>query len=282
MVATILSALLAGSPISELDTNALHAALEQAKANGYNIVNQIDLSDDQWLEALLDLGIDLDSLANCSIFQIPWCNLPGVDTPDASLPETPTPPETETPETSAPSETETPETSAPSETETPETSAPSETETPETPAPPETETPETPAPPETETPETQQPSSSMAVQVANLVNQERAKVGLAPVELRTDLTSAAQIRAQETVTSFSHTRPNGTSFYTVLSEQQISYRGAGENIAWGQRTAEAVMTAWMNSEGHRANILNPSFQYIGVGYYTNAQGTPYWAQLFTY
>ena len=260
MVATILSALLAGSPISELDTNALHAALEQAKANGYNIVNQIDLSDDQWLEALLDLGIDLDSLANCSIFQIPWCNLPGVDTPDASLPETPTPPETETPETSAPSETETPE----------------------TPAPPETETPETPAPPETETPETQQPSSSMAVQVANLVNQERAKVGLAPVELRTDLTSAAQIRAQETVTSFSHTRPNGTSFYTVLSEQQISYRGAGENIAWGQRTAEAVMTAWMNSEGHRANILNPSFQYIGVGYYTNAQGTPYWAQLFTY
>ena len=225
MVATILSALLAGSPISELDTNALHAALEQAKANGYNIVNQIDLSDDQWLEALLDLGIDLDSLANCSIFQIPWCNLPGVDTPDASLPETPTPPETETPET-------------------------------------------------------QQPSSSMAVQVANLVNQERAKVGLAPVELRTDLTSAAQIRAQETVTSFSHTRPNGTSFYTVLSEQQISYRGAGENIAWGQRTAEAVMTAWMNSEGHRANILNPSFQYIGVGYYTNAQGTPYWALLF--
>lgn len=282
MVATILSAFLAGSPIRELDTNALYTALEQAKANGCNIVNQIDLSDDQCLEALLDLGIDPASLTNCSIFQIPWCNLPGVDVPDVSLPETPTPPETETPETSAPSETETPETSAPPETETPETSAPPETETPETSTPPETEAPETPAPPETETPETQQPSSSMAVQVANLVNQERAKAGLAPVELRTDLTSAAQIRAQETVTSFSHTRPNGTSFYTVLSEQQISYRGAGENIAWGQRTAEAVMTAWMNSEGHRANILNPSFQYIGVGYYTNAQGTPYWAQLFTY
>lgn len=92
--------------------------------------------------------------------------------------------------------------------------------------------------------------------------------------------AAAQVRAVECEQSFSHTRPNGTSFSTALKEQGVSYRRAGENIAWGQRSPEEVVNAWMNSEGHRANIMNSNFTKIGVGYYQNANGVKYWSQLF--
>ena len=123
---------------------------------------------------------------------------------------------------------------------------------------------------------------SFAEQVVKLVNKERAKAGLAEVTLDKKIEAAALVRAKETEQSFSHTRPNGTSFSTALKEQGVTYRGAGENIAWGQKTPEDVMRAWMNSEGHRANILNAKFTKIGVGYYRNAQGRNYWTQLFTY
>ena len=91
---------------------------------------------------------------------------------------------------------------------------------------------------------------------------------------------AAQVRAAETVQSFSHTRPNGSSFSTALTEAGVSYTRSGENIAYGQSTPQQVVQAWMNSSGHRANILNESFTTIGVGY-TVSGGTAYWAQLFT-
>ncbi|MBR1691852.1 MAG: hypothetical protein IJ711_03635 [Lachnospiraceae bacterium] len=118
--------------------------------------------------------------------------------------------------------------------------------------------------------------------IVELVNAERAKQGLSPVTLDSQITQAAQIRANEIITSFSHTRPNGSSFASVLKEAGISYRGCGENIAWGQKSPEAVMEAWMNSEGHRANILNKNYKYIGVGYVQSGNGTKYWSQLFTY
>ena len=124
--------------------------------------------------------------------------------------------------------------------------------------------------------------ATFAEQVVKLVKQERAKAGLKEVTLDKTIESAALIRAKEIVRSFSHTRPNGSNFSTVLKEQGITYRGAGENIAWGQKSPEEVMKAWMNSDGHRANILNPNFTKIGVGHYQNAKGTNYWAQLFTY
>ena len=125
-------------------------------------------------------------------------------------------------------------------------------------------------------------SNTYVQQVVDLVNKERAKKGLSKLTLDTNLQKAAQIRAKEIETSFSHTRPNGSNFSTVLSEFNISYRGSGENIAWGQTSPEAVMNAWMNSSGHRANILNSSFTKIGVGYYQNSAGRKYWSQLFTY
>lgn len=153
---------------------------------------------------------------------------------------------------------------------------------------PDTNQPET----DTNTPDTNQPETdtnipdtdalSYAEQVVALVNTERAKAGLSALTLDTEIASAALVRAKETEISFSHTRPDGRHFSTVLSDSGISFRGAGENIAWGQRSPEEVMNGWMNSEGHRANILNPNFTKIGVGYYQNAAGRNYWTQLFTY
>lgn len=123
---------------------------------------------------------------------------------------------------------------------------------------------------------------SYAEQVVKLVNEERAKAGLSALKIDADITDAANVRAKEIVQKFSHTRPNGSSFSSVLKEQGVSFRGSGENIAWGQKSPEEVMKGWMNSDGHRANILNKNYKNIGVGYYQNEKGVNYWVQLFTY
>ena len=122
---------------------------------------------------------------------------------------------------------------------------------------------------------------SYAQQVVELVNAERARAGLPALTMTDKLNQVALIRAKEIVTSFSHTRPGGTSFSTVLTENGIPYRSSGENIAWGQKTPEEVVNAWMNSEGHRANIMYKNFTSIGVGCY-ESNGTLYWAQLFVH
>ncbi|WP_050739227.1 CAP domain-containing protein [Acetobacterium bakii] len=126
-----------------------------------------------------------------------------------------------------------------------------------------------------------QASNPFEEQVIALVNQERAARNLGIVTSDPSLTLAAQIRAQEIIGTFSHTRPDQRSFSTVLSDAGISYRYAGENIAAGQASAEAVVSGWMNSEGHRANILNPEFTKLGVGYtYADSGYGHYWSQLF--
>lgn len=123
--------------------------------------------------------------------------------------------------------------------------------------------------------------NSMAQQVLALVNEERADAGLTAVQLDTSVQQAATVRATELASLFSHTRPDGSSCFTALLQAGVNYQGAGENIAYGQQTAQAVMTAWMNSTGHRENILNSKFTTLGVGYEL-INGTPYWVQLFTY
>lgn len=186
-------------------------------------------------------------------------------------------PDTETPDVDVPSQpdTGTPDVNQP---DVPDTSQP-DTEEPDTNVP-VTPAPENPDSPEIETPE--ETNLSYAEQVVKLVNVERAKAGLPALTMQTDITSAANVRAKEIKQSFSHTRPNGSSFNSVLKEQGVSYRGAGENIAYGQKTPEQVMEGWMNSSGHRANILNANFKNIGVGYYQDERGVNYWVQLFTY
>ena len=138
--------------------------------------------------------------------------------------------------------------------------------------------------PGTQNPDFQNPDSDQTYiqQVIDLVNQERAKAGLSPVTEAADLSAAAAVRAQEITRSFSHTRPDGTYYNTVLNGNGVSYMGSGENIAYGQATPAAVMNGWMNSQGHRANILNKNFTEIGVGCYENGSGVKYWVQLFTY
>ncbi|MBU5472717.1 CAP domain-containing protein [Roseburia sp. MSJ-14] len=129
--------------------------------------------------------------------------------------------------------------------------------------------------------DTETPAFSYAEQVVKLVNEERAKVGAGALTLDKEIEAAALVRAKEIEISFSHTRPDGRNFSTALTDTGITFRSSGENIAWGQRSPEEVVKAWMNSEGHRANILNTNFTKIGVGYYQNGAGRNYWTQLFT-
>lgn len=122
-------------------------------------------------------------------------------------------------------------------------------------------------------------STSAAQAVLSRVNTARAQNGLSPLTLDSAMTRAANVRAAELAKRFSHTRPNGTRGLTALAEAGVSYRAAGENIAAGQQTAQAVMAAWMNSSGHRANILSAKYSRLGVGQAVIG-GRTYWVQLF--
>lgn len=122
-------------------------------------------------------------------------------------------------------------------------------------------------------------TSSAAQAVLSQVNAARAQNGLSALTLDANMNRAANVRAAELAQSFSHTRPNGSRGLTALSEAGVSYRAAGENIAAGQQTAQAVVSAWMNSSGHRANILSTKFSRMGVGQVT-ISGRTYWVQLF--
>ena len=143
-------------------------------------------------------------------------------------------------------------------------------------------TPDTPDEPEQKPDETPDAEQTLAEQVIALVNSYRAQNGLSAVTYDKTLQKAADVRATELGSSFSHTRPNGTRCFTAFDEAGVSYRGAGENIAMGQSSAEEVMDDWMHSDGHRANILNASFTKIAVGVYENANGRLCWAQEFIY
>lgn len=122
-------------------------------------------------------------------------------------------------------------------------------------------------------------SVTAAQEVLRLVNAARAQNGLSALTLDAAMSRAASVRASELAKNFSHTRPNGARGLTALAEAGVSYRAAGENIAAGQQTAQAVMSAWMNSSGHRANILSSQYSRLGVGQ-TVINGRTYWVQLF--
>ena len=119
-----------------------------------------------------------------------------------------------------------------------------------------------------------------ANEVVSLVNQERAKQGLQALQAIPALNNAGTKRSQELVTLFSHTRPDGSNCATVLNELGVTWKTSGENIAYGYATPEDVMTGWMNSSGHRANILNANFDSIGIGV-VSENGVLYWTQVFT-
>lgn len=124
--------------------------------------------------------------------------------------------------------------------------------------------------------------NNFAEQVVTLVNRIRVANGLNKLTTYDKLTEVAQLRAKEIETNYSHTRPDGTKCFTALEDAGIRSATAGENIAKGYSTPERVVDAWMNSPGHRANILNPSYTMIGVGYVYDEYTTDanYWTQVF--
>ena len=128
----------------------------------------------------------------------------------------------------------------------------------------------------------QQQQNSIADLEANAGTRMIAEAGLGPLTLDPTLCSLAKIRSDEIVSVFDHTRPDGRSCFTVFSDNGVTYMAAGENIAAGYPTVEDVFNGWMNSEGHRANLLSPSFGKIGIGFtYSDGGYRYYWAQVFS-
>ncbi|MDR1035576.1 MAG: CAP domain-containing protein [Deltaproteobacteria bacterium] len=117
------------------------------------------------------------------------------------------------------------------------------------------------------------------LRVLELVNQARQANGLMPLTWNDSLAQAAQVRAEELNTNFSHNRPQGGDFKTILPQFGINASAWGENIAQGQPDAGSVMQSWMNSKGHRGNILDGNFGQMGVGAYQGPKGVN-WVQLF--
>lgn len=142
---------------------------------------------------------------------------------------------------------------------------------------------------QTETPslpqQTEEPASNIGSyeqQVLNLVNEQRAKYGLSALTYNTALEAVAYSHSKDMAQNnyFSHTNLSGQSPFDRMKAAGISYRSAAENIAAGQKTPQEVVNAWMNSSGHRANILNSSVTQMGVGIYSGGSYGVYWTQLF--
>lgn len=197
--------------------------------------------------------------------------------------------ETSETETTPEATTETtPEVTEATPTPTPKpkpTKAPKPTATP-VPATP-TPVPATPTPvPATPTPvPTADPTSAYAQEVLDLVNAKRAEAGVAPLALDSSLNAAARVRAKEITTTWGHTRPNGGNPKSAVEEQGLSPSSVAENISAGRWSAQDVVNGWMESDGHRANILNPNYTKMGLGS-VKVDNDPkkygmYWAQLFS-
>ncbi|MBD3107543.1 serine protease [Bacillus sp. AGMB 02131] len=233
-----------------------------------------------------------DSLYN--LLQNMNCTKPETDSPviDNQKPETDSPvtdnqkPETDSPvidnqkpETDSPViDNQKPETDSPvTDSQKPETNTPEiENPTPEV----DTNKPGT----EIQGPSTGEENTSTEVsaferEVLELTNVERTKAGLSPLTLDTELSKVARIKSQDMKDQnyFSHTSPTYGSPFDMMTTFGISYKSAAENIAQGQTTPAAVVEAWMNSQGHRENILNASYTHIGIGHVSDGN---YWTQMF--
>ncbi|MBR2404529.1 MAG: SafA/ExsA family spore coat assembly protein [Clostridia bacterium] len=128
-------------------------------------------------------------------------------------------------------------------------------------------------------PETSSKVTDFEAEVVRLVNEVRVQNGLSPLTHDWQLSRVARYKSQDMKDNnyFSHTSPTYGSPFDMMKSFGVSYRSAGENIAKGQSTPQAVVNAWMNSSGHRKNILSSSYTHIGVGYVANGN---YWTQMF--
>lgn len=118
--------------------------------------------------------------------------------------------------------------------------------------------------------------------VIDLVNRQRAQNGLSTLKANWEVGRVARYKSQDMINKhyFDHQSPTYGSPFNMMENFGIKFNAAGENIAYGQRTPQDVMNDWMNSPGHRSNILNPTYNQIGVGVAKSANGTYYWTQMF--
>jgi len=125
-------------------------------------------------------------------------------------------------------------------------------------------------------------TKALESEVVRLVNIERSKVGLPPLKENWQLSRIARYKSQDMINKnyFSHYSPTYGSPFKMIESFGLRFSAAGENIAMGQRTPQEVMNAWMNSPGHRSNILNPTYTEIGVGLAKDKSGRCYWTQMF--
>ena len=252
---------------TQLSGNANTGTVSNVVISGANCNNSRFSS---MLNALLK---QLITNSNCVI-------VPVTSTPAATAKPTATPAVTATPAATA-KPTATPAVTATPAATTKPTATPAVTATPVVTAKP-VETPvATEAPAATKKPELSSDADNLSYekQVVELVNEQRAAYGLNPLTLSSKLSDVARLKSQDMHDNnyFSHTSPTYGSPFDMMKTFGISYRTAGENIAKGYATPQAVVTAWMNSEGHRANILNANYTTIGVGYVASGN---YWTQEF--
>lgn len=125
-------------------------------------------------------------------------------------------------------------------------------------------------------------TTSQEDEVIRLVNVERSKQGLQTLTKNWELCRVARYKSADMANKgyFSHTSPTYGSPFKMMESFGIRFSSAGENIAYGQRTPQEVMNGWMNSPGHRSNIMSPSYTQIGVGMAKNSKGVLYWTQMF--
>lgn len=123
---------------------------------------------------------------------------------------------------------------------------------------------------------------ALETEVVRLVNVERSKRGLQQLTQNWELSRVARYKSQDMINKgyFDHQSPTYGSPFRMMESFGIRFSAAAENIAYGQRTPQEVMTSWMNSAGHRSNILSASFSQIGVGAAKDSKGNIYWTQMF--
>jgi uncharacterized protein YkwD len=124
-------------------------------------------------------------------------------------------------------------------------------------------------------------TAAFAEEAFRLTNAERQNAGLTPFSHASSLATVAKARAKETIVLFSHKRPDGQSCFTLYDDYGVVYTRAAENIAFGQSTPSDVVSSWMKSPSHKANILNPNLNLIGIGIAIDKNGLLYWVQSFT-
>ncbi|ENJ6134982.1 serine protease [Bacillus anthracis] len=254
--------------VSSLDAQA--ATVQPSNIKVQNIqhskVMMKQMSQQELQAFLQSMGVESLAQWQQGNFQ-PNCFIPGQQPTENVVTEQPT----AKPETQKPAEQKPAEEVQKPEAQKPEAQKPAENNN--------TQKPAEQKPAEQKPAEEAKSLSEFEQRVVELTNAERAKQGLPALKIDTELSKVARIKSEDMQKNnyFDHNSPTYGSPFDMMKKFGISYTSAGENIAQGQRTPEEVVQAWMNSAGHRANILNNGFTHIGVGYVESGN---YWTQQF--